>query len=70
MKREPLTRRQAQVFAFIKKFMADNEYPPSVTDICKKLGLWPNGVDQHLKLIAKKGYLRRVPNTARGIVIL
>ena len=70
MKKEPLTKRQAQVLSFIKKFMVVNGYPPSVTDICKKLDLWPNGAFQHLHLIAKKGYIRRVPNTARGIVIL
>jgi repressor LexA len=69
-RKRPLTRRQAQILAFVRRFMDRNGYAPTVEEIAEHYGLWRNGCQQHLELIAKKGHLRRAPNVARGLVLL
>mgnify|MGYP001571885946 CR=1 FL=1 len=67
-RRATLTAKQARILAFIKRHIKKHKYPPTVREISDHYGLWWSGCDQHLALIERKGYLRRIPNTARGIV--
>lgn len=55
-----LTNKQKEVLTFIKKFQAENKYPPSVRQICNALDLRsPATVHAHIQNIIDKGYLKR-----------
>ncbi len=66
-----LTKRQKQIFDFIIKNINKIGFPPSINEIQTKfLFKSPNAVQDHLKLLEKKGYITRHPNKSRGIEIL
>ena len=62
----PLTKRQAQIFAFMKAHANRYGYPPTRAEIADAFDLAVNGVQQHLNLMQRKGVLKLV-HAARGI---
>ena len=57
-----LTKRQQEIFDFIKKYSAKYGYPPTVRDIGKAVGLASSStVHAHLANLEKLGLLRRDP---------
>lgn len=67
-----LTPMQREVFEFLKMYAKKHGYPPTRTEIAEGFG-WAsaNSAQQHLTLIAAKGYIRLSPQSkARGIAIL
>ncbi|WP_354697897.1 LexA repressor [Paraconexibacter sp. AEG42_29] len=63
-----LTKRQQEIFDFIKRYSADNGYPPTVRDIGKAVGLASSStVHAHLANLEKLGLLRRDPSKPRAI---
>ena len=59
-----LTRRQKQVFEYIKKCIKENEYPPSLEEIGRYFKLSsPATVHQHIEALKTKGYLKDEPRT-------
>ena len=65
-----LTRRQRQVFDFIRDFIREKSYSPSLEEIAKGLGLSSLAtVHKHLGNLAEKGMIRRHWNKGRGIEI-
>jgi repressor LexA len=66
-----LTKRQQEIFAFIKRYSADHGYPPTVRDIGKAVGLASSStVHAHLANLEKLGLLRRDPTKPRAIEML
>src|SRR4051794_8504873 len=66
-----LTRRQQEIFEFIKKYSAKHGYPPTVRDIGKAVGLASSStVHAHLANLEKVGLLRRDPSKPRAIEML
>jgi repressor LexA len=66
-----LTKRQQEIFDFIKKYSARYGYPPTVRDIGKAVGLASSStVHQHLANLEKIGLLRRDPSKPRAIELL
>jgi len=66
-----LTKRQQEVFDFIKKYSAKYGYPPTVRDIGKAIGLTSSStVHAHLANLEKIGLLRRDPSKPRAIELL
>ncbi|MGK2939195.1 MAG: transcriptional repressor LexA [Solirubrobacteraceae bacterium] len=66
-----LTKRQQEIFDFIKRYSADNGYPPTVRDIGKAVGLASSStVHAHLANLEKLGLLRRDPSKPRAIEML
>jgi repressor LexA len=66
-----LTQRQEAVFRFIKEFASDKGYPPTIPEIQVKFDIKsPNGVNNHLKALIKKGYIRRDSSRARALDII
>ena len=60
MKKNNLSAKQNEILIFIKKFMAENKFSPSVREICKGVGLnSPATVHVHLKNLIEKGYLEK-----------
>src|SRR3954466_8781453 len=66
-----LTKRQREIFEFIKKYSAKHGYPPTVRDIGKAVGLASSStVHAHLANLEKVGLLRRDPSKPRAIEML
>jgi repressor LexA len=63
-----LTKRQQEIFDFIKRYSAKYGYPPTVRDIGKAVGLASSStVHAHLSNLEKIGLLRRDPSKPRAI---
>ena len=66
-----LTKRQQEIFDFIKSYSAKFGYPPTVRDIGKAVGLASSStVHAHLSNLEKLGLLRRDPSKPRAIEML
>ena len=66
-----LTKRQQEIFDFIKRYSARYGYPPTVRDIGKAVGLASSStVHAHLANLEKVGLLRRDPSKPRAIELL
>jgi repressor LexA len=70
MKRE-LTDRQEEILNFIKEFLQEFGYPPTLRQIGKQFSITSTfGVKRHLDALEKKGYLNVESNASRGISII
>ncbi|HVP03623.1 MAG TPA: transcriptional repressor LexA [Solirubrobacteraceae bacterium] len=66
-----LTKRQQEIFDFIKTYSARYGYPPTVRDIGKAVGLTSSStVHAHLANLEKLGVLRRDPSKPRALELL
>jgi repressor LexA len=66
-----LTKRQQEIFDFIKRYSGAHGYPPTVRDIGKAVGLASSStVHAHLANLEKVGLLRRDPSKPRAIELL
>jgi len=66
-----LTKRQQEIFDFIKQYTAENGYPPTVRDIGKAVGLASSStVHAHLANLERLGVLRRDPTKPRAMELL
>ena len=66
-----LTKRQQEIFEFIKRYSAKYGYPPTVRDIGKAVGLASSStVHAHLANLERIGLLRRDPSKPRAIELL
>jgi repressor LexA len=64
----PLTSRQQQIFDLIKDNIAETGMPPTRAEIAQFFGFKSaNAAEEHLKALAKKGYIEMLPGTSRGI---
>lgn len=65
---DKLTRRQEEVYKFIRGKIRGRGYGPTVREIAAEFGIQsPNGVVCHLKALEKKGLIVREPNMSRAI---
>jgi repressor LexA len=66
-----LTKRQQEIFDFIRKYSARYGYPPTVRDIGKAVGLASSStVHAHLANLERIGLLRKDPSKPRAIELL
>jgi repressor LexA len=66
-----LTQRQQEIFDFVKRYVGEHGYPPTVRDIGKAIGLASSStVHAHLANLEKLGLLRRDPTKPRAIEVL
>ena len=66
-----LTKRQQEIFEFIKSYSSQHGYPPTVRDIGKAIGLTSSStVHAHLANLEKLGLLKRDPTKPRAIEVL
>ena len=71
MKNQKLTSKQESILIFIKKYIAKNEYPPTVREIAKAVNLSsPATVHVHLKNLIEKGYIKRNKKNHRILELL
>ena len=65
---KPLSRRPAEIYEFIRETIADQNYSPSIREICDAVGLSaPANVHRHLKTLEERGYITRATNSTRTI---
>src|SRR5260370_7462470 len=66
---EELTDRQKQILHFIVKETENRGFPPTIREIGEKMDIRStNGVNDHLKALARKGYLWRGEQQSRSLV--
>ncbi|MBF6507636.1 transcriptional repressor LexA [Saccharopolyspora hirsuta] len=68
---EELSDRQLRVLEAIRKWMREHGYPPSVREIGDAVGLTStSSVAYQLRVLERKGYLRRDPHRPRTVGVL
>ncbi|MDW8008458.1 MAG: transcriptional repressor LexA [Chloroflexota bacterium] len=68
---DELSARQRQILEFIRRFVEEHDYPPSIRQIQEGCGLSSTSVaDYNLRLLERRGYVRRAPGWARAIELL
>jgi repressor LexA len=66
-----LTRRQREIYDFIRSKIFKRGYGPTVRETADAFGIKsPNGVMCHLRALEKKEMIRREPNMSRAIQLL
>ncbi len=66
-----LSRKQKQIISFIRWYLRDNGYPPSVRDIVKGCDISSTSVVVYnLNKLERAGYIRRQSDISRGIELL
>jgi repressor LexA len=63
-----LTKRQQMVLDFITQSITDHGFPPTLREIGSHLGIRStNGVNDHLRALERKGYLKREDMKSRAL---
>ena len=63
-----LTDRQQQILDYISESITDRGYPPTLREIGSKMGIRStNGVNDHLKALERKGFLKRDDQKSRTL---
>ncbi|HQW51960.1 MAG TPA: transcriptional repressor LexA [Tepidiformaceae bacterium] len=66
-----LSPKQDQILEFLRAFIEDKDYPPSIRDIQEGCGISSTSVvDYNLRKLEEKGFIRRDREISRGIEIL
>jgi len=66
-----MTRRQQEILAFVKDFLSQHGYSPTLEEIAHHFGISSlNGVYKHLKSLEQRGLIRRLSNQARSIQVI
>lgn len=67
----PLSRRQAEVYRYLRGYERAHGRAPALTEIAAVLGLRSKStVLEHLAALEKKGWIQREPGKMRGIRLL
>ena len=66
-----ITAKQQQILDYIKEEILRKGYPPTVREICERVGLRStSSVHSHLNTLEENGYIRRDPTKPRAIEII
>lgn len=67
---QELSKKQSQVLQFIQKYYQKYGKSPTLPEIATDLNVSSKGtVTEHLGALEKKGFIKRIPGTYRGIVL-
>ena len=69
MRQRKLTDRQRHVLMFIKNYIHEKGYPPSMRDIGDSMGFSAKAACDHLRAIERKGYITSLPDRPRSLKI-
>ncbi|HJX60333.1 MAG TPA: transcriptional repressor LexA [Thermodesulfobacteriota bacterium] len=71
MEREKLTQTQEKALNFLREFLGEKGFPPTLREIASHFGLkGPKGPQKTLHILERKGYIRKTPGGSRAIEIL
>ena len=62
-----LTPRQKQIFEYIRKYIRENDYSPSLEEMGRRFKLVKSTIHQHIEALRQKGYLNKIKNQPRSI---
>ena len=65
-----LTEKQAKILQFIEEHIEKVGFPPTVRQAADFFSISAKAAHDHLRAVAKKGYIRLFPGSARGIEII
>lgn len=66
-----LSGKQLQIFEYLRAFIDDHDYPPSIRDIQDGCGISSTSVvDYNLRKLEEKSYIKRDREVSRGIEVL
>jgi len=64
--RKPLSLRQEGIMDFIRKYLGENGFPPSIREIGKAVGISSTSVvNYNLRRLEERGYLSREKEVSR-----
>ena len=70
-KKRELTPTQERVFNFLKDFLREKGFPPTLREIASHFGLrGPKAPQKTLNILERKGYIRKIPGGSRAVEIL
>lgn len=65
-----LNHKQKEIFEYIKRYINERGFPPSIREVCKAAGFAsPRAGQKYLEALEEKGYIQR-ENKPRGIKLL
>ena len=68
---QPLTRRQREILDYLREFMEQHGYAPSLEEIGRRFGLSSLAtVHKHLTNLQEKGFIKRAWNRSRSVELL
>ena len=68
---QPLTRRQREILDYLKEFIDERGYAPSLEEIGRRFGLSSLAtVHKHLMNLQEKGFIRRAWNRSRSLELV
>jgi len=71
MKPEKLTQTQEKALNFLRNFLVEKGFPPTLREVASHFGLkGPKGPQKTLHILERKGYIRRTPGGSRAIEII
>lgn len=65
-----LTLRQREVLDFIKYFVQDHNFPPTIREVAEKFKISVKGSYDHIKALEKKAYIKCNLNRSRAIELV
>ncbi|WP_028973043.1 transcriptional repressor LexA [Spirochaeta cellobiosiphila] len=65
-----LTERQSEVLGFIKSYITNKQYPPTIREISSNFEISVKGAYDHIKALEKKNFIRCNENRSRAIEVL
>jgi repressor LexA len=69
--KKDLSPTQERVFHFLKDYLGENGFPPTLREIASHFGLrGPKAPQKTLNILERKGYIRKTPGGSRAIEIL
>lgn len=71
MSKGKISKKQSEILEFMKNYLQDKGYPPSVREMCIGVNLKStSSVHSHLETLEKNGYIKRDPSKPRAIEIV
>jgi DNA adenine methylase len=64
-----LTKKQKPIFNFIETYIKDNDYSPTLEEVAEHFDLAVSTVHEHIEGLKENGYLEKVLNQPRSIIL-
>ena len=65
-----LTKRQSEILDYLKSFIYENRYPPTIREVANSFSISVKGAYDHIKALEKKSFITCNNNTSRSISIV
>jgi repressor LexA len=65
-----ITKRQSEVLDYIKAFISEHKFPPTIREISEFFSISVKGAYDHVKALEKKAFIRLDTNRSRTIEVL